>query len=700
MNNKSVNSYINSYAVALVLSLLGIKTVWALEVHESAVGGLCNSPYRCGIETRDPDNRSRPAIIQPMGHNNIQGHCSSIPAHLGYMISKAPLKCSGSDVIRLRERTAYPQEILDKNSEFIQSGNREEAQKILLKPLVYKENLKFKVQENWFYKKKVGDFVDCRGQFGYEGGEIENYTTRCHRNERMEKVFRYRIEMSRDCAQYTPAPPPPESSPGGYNSGSGSSDSSPAPSIYNSAPQSPSGSGEDADSHQRRGDSGWDSSIEIKNLIPRLPLTDSLNLREPARRNGGRFGLREVESITEESSGSSGTYGCDRWSSYKEVNRTIEEIEVPAESLSYTCVRQRNQWCTWYIDQAASQLCPEQKTAQVTVEYKTPNDWNPRNRNYDDQLPNKFDLLMGEGEFVKIAANTGLSPKMQPSIVIKNAIKDKYGKYRALPWNEYEATIRPATISCAYQNQQIKIDIETLRRHVQSAPNPLQIPRDQNGNILAFEGTDSKGRPAILNLLNPARGLVLDRSNLSRIFGQEPDQNLKISKGLISQVEKGGVPKKFWENTKFWMRLYWKDKRGQEVKVTQAKQFDINKANPIGDYLAVPLDGTMGMEKFYTIAVPFEKIFGFLGGDAGLDPNSEYYIEIKVAQPGFNGIYSSGYSPSDTTPENEREIKDKKAFSESLVIPLKALSSKPTLWQKMLNFRSKMYYRPKIKTTE
>lgn len=685
--------------------------VSAMQVDESEVGALCSFPYSCDEETRAADTRVKPGITQPISAQPIQGSCIQIPAAQSFQAQIGALECGSTSVVQSRERIQYPQEHLDRNAENIQANQREEAQKVLKATVGYNEQLKFTVKENWTYKRKVGDFVDCRGRYGAEGGAVETYRTQCFRQTRNEKVFRKVITKKRNCARFTPKPPDPEpvSSGGsgvyipGSTGGGGGYSPSPAPSYHYSPPSAPSGRGETYQEMERNGtgskawgDGGYLNIQEILNQKTILPEIS----RDPARSN--YYGqMREMDSRVILTDGDSGTYGCDDWGNYKVVDTDKEEYTISADPLSYSCIRTRNQWCTWFVDEPATALCPEQKTATVDVKFVTPSDWNPSNPLYDDQLPNKFDLLLGEAEFLKISANDSLSSTMRPSLRIENAVKDKNGKYRELPWNKYETRISPGAVTCQYKDQKFEMEVNTLGRNVQAAPNPLQIPTDEAGNYLAFEGTDSKGRPAILNLINPARSLVLDRSNLSRIFGADPnDPTATSSVAKKDEANKGGVPKQFWENTKFWMRLYWKDKRGTQVKVTQAKQFDINKANPVGDYLAVSLDGKMGMDKFYNLALPFEDVLSFLGGDAALDPNQEYFLEIKVAQPGFNGIYTSGYRPDDKTPENERKIKDKSAYSESLVIPMKAIQSKPTLWQKFWLHRMKKFYRPKIKDQE
>lgn len=647
---------------------------------------LCSFPYKCDSETIAPDNRPRLPVEQPVSPQIIQGRCSTIPTSQSYKAQVGALVCGQSSVIEVRDRIMHSQEKLDANFEFLNVNNRERAQKELLARVGWNHQMKFSVEENWIYQLRRGDYVNCRAYPGYEsGGAAENYQTTCYRTGRTE-TFRRRVnKFKRVCLRANPPPPPPPQAPigdsgSGQNSG-GASQPNPPPAFKYEAPTAPKGSGEDSKSQGDRFDEGWGrGSMIIKDREGRIP----------AWRGQRRLADRD-ESATYDSEPQ---YGCAEWSSPRKYDSYEENVIQPAESLSYSCQKVRFQWCTWFQSQAASQICPEKKTARVTTEYLHDPEWKPGVPGYDDQLPNKFDLLLGESEVVKIYASNQTGTTMVPAFKFANALP---GRDKA--WNEYSYEAKPRALNCEYKDQDIKINVKTLHRNVQPAPNPLQIPKDENGNPTAFTEFDKRGRPVVLSLINPGRNMVLDRSNLSRIFGEDAsNSNPKMTNNQVSlrsDVKVGGISKKFWENTMFWMRLYWMDGK-RLVRVTQPVELNINQADPLAEFVNIRLDGQNGIKKLYKLSIPFEGLFGFLGTDVSLDPRREYRLEIKVAQPGFEGIYSSGFT-KDIEKQMSGEatkLEDKRAYSESQVIPLKAPQAKRSFWQAFKHWRERRMWRP------
>lgn len=669
--------------MALVVSAGSIAFGAQYVSSEYRASSLCSYPYSCDGETREPDYRPRLPVQQPYA-DSIKGNCSQIPARLSYMARLSSLTCGQADTIRSRERLAHAQEKLDENYEYLMNKNRVAAQKVLLTDYRWTEKLPFTVRENWTYKEKVGDYINCRGRWGAEGGAVESYQTTCYRRNRKEKVVQRRVRTREYCAVETPPPPPPPPASSGSSfersSGGGSSSPTPPPIFERDLPTQPSGRGEDRDSIRNNMDEAWDSGSVVQPYFTE-------KYRSPAQ----SYRLRRLKDDRQHVKDPTPTYGCEEWKTKTEVDEDIE-FDVDAEDLSYSCVRERYQWCTWYEDRFATQLCPQQKTATVNVKYVTAKDWNPSNPRYDDQLPNQFDLLLGEAEVVRVSANTRVSSLMTPNMEFANGVKG-----RKEPWNKYEFSANPSQIACDYKDQTINFEVRTLGRIEQAAPNPIQIPTDENGKEIAFAELDKKGRPALLNLINPGRSMVLDRSNLSRIFGvsEETQQDPKMVSSKIS-IEKparpGGISKKFWEDTRFWMRLVWKDGK-TTVKVTRPVEFDLNKAQPVGDNLTVSLTGQYGMEKFYKLSVPLESVFGFLGGDASLDPKKEYYLEMKIAQPGFDGIYKSGLAEN-VKNDGEQAVVKKDAYSESKLVRLKASDAKPGLIERFWHWRSRRMMRP------
>jgi hypothetical protein len=200
-----------------------------------------------------------------------------------------------------------------------------------------------------------------------------------------------------------------------------------------------------------------------------------------------------------------------------------------------------------------------------------------------------------------------------------------------------------------------------------------------------------------LLVLNPTRNQVLDRSNLSRVFGDDKNPNAKMKPQDIQTdpaLKHAGISRKFWENTRFWMRLVWMY-GNKKVRVTLGRPFEINQAGAIGDQMHISLAAKNGMERFYKLSVPFENHFAFLGGDVPLDPKKKYFIEIKLAQPGFDGIYLSGLNNDPSLNDQEKKLINKDAYSESKYIPLpEHIESKRSWLEQFWDWRARRMWRP------
>ncbi len=664
---------------------------------------LCSYPYSCNSEQIAADNRPMLRVDQPVNADIVKGSCSNIPRAQSYMARPTGLTCGTAETVRSRGMIDHPQEKLDSNLDILNTGDRARAQKALLVDFKLENALKFSVRESWVYKRKVGGY-GCGGSFGVEGGGREEYQTTCYRTGRSRKAVQRVVKRTKYCAVATPAPAPsPSPSPsyggGGYSSGGSSGGGyspSPSPSPRPAPSPSPQPKGDREKDQSDRLRRGFDSG-SVFNYF-------AVDYRSPAQHT-------RVERLRDKvinDSESAPYHGCDRWDTRTDYDRDVE-VDISEPDISYSCVKVRSKWCTWYEDQGASQICPEQKTANVTVQYVTPKNWYPGgDPKYDDQLPNKHDLLIGESELIKVSANTSISSTMTPAIRFANATTDSFGKVREKTWNEYKAEIVTPAIKCEYKDQDILIKVHTVGRNVQASPNPLLIPKDANGNDAALSGTDSRGRPSLLTLINPGRNMVLDRSNISRIFGESStSSNDGMSTSTITNEKKtshnAGITKKFWENTKFFMRLVWFDGKdcGQDpskcrlVRVTQNRRFNLNQAGIVGDTLEVSLESKRGgMDNFYKITLPFDDLFAALAADYALDPKKDYYLEIKLAQPYFQGIYLDGRVEKSKRSDDDAKIDDNDAYSEPKYILLRAPEAKRSLWEAFWHWRSNRIWRP------
>ena len=674
----------------LTISIFNLNSSFA-QYSEYQAGQLCSYPFRCDSETRDSDYRPRLSVPQPAASATAKGLCGDIPLSQSYMARPANLTCAAQETfVQVRDRIMHSNEKLDENYTLIRAGNREAAQRALLTQLTMNQKVQFRVFENWYYRVRRGEYMDCRsrGAMYESGGEPESYQTTCYRRNRAETVLQRVYQQRRFCrvANDPPPPPPPEEQPtyvGGSSSGSGSGSSSgsssgsgggysPPPVSRERPPEAPRGKGEDSGSQRDRIRRGFDEGSYKIHTSQNRTVAQNYSLR------------RIKDDIRSTIQDSEPTYGCREWATRTEIDE-LREVTVQVPDVSYSCTRTRSRWCTWLEDVSAQQSCPTTKTAEIAVNFAHDPSWKPGNEKYDDQLPNKFDLLLGESEFVKI----GLSSKgtvQSASVQIENAVKN-----RKLPWNKYSIEAKPSQVRCAYQDQKLNVTVNTIERNLQPAPNPLEIPLDENGKEAPFTKFDSKGRPALLSLLNPGRSLVLDRSEISRMFGND------VKLVQANTPKSGAISKKFWENTLFWMRLYWQDGKHQ-VRISQPVQFNLNQAVPVGDEMQVALDGSSEVRKLYKLSIPFEEIFGFFATDVMLDPKREYSLEVKVAQPGFQGIYETGMKDQKNIEKaadgTAIKIDEKSAYSESKVIKFTPSNAKPNLLERWWHWREKRMVRP------
>lgn len=699
-------------------------------VSESQVGQLCSAPYACGGEERDRDTRQAIPFDQPIATVAADGKCGKLPLSESYKATIKDLSCSstGGNDVQVRERTVHSDEKLDESFRQMRAGNDSAAQKALLTDLSFKQKFPFRVTENWNYLVRRGAYTDCRGSKHYEsGGEEETYQTTCYRQDRYERVIQRVIQKRRYCRVATPPPPPPppepeptpvpdyqpsypsptypspapepyrpapspapyrpspSPSPAPYKPSPSPSPApyrpSPSPAPYRPAPApapapptAPRGNGEDSNSRRDRIRRGREEG-SIQQLF-------KFN-RTIAQNTGNRRIDPDIRPTLQDSTP---TYGCDQWDTMVEIDED-RYVDIRVPGFAYSCTRTRNKWCTWLEEKPAAQACPEEKNAVVDVKFMHDPAWKPGNPNYDKQLPNKFDLLLGESEYVKIGFNSD-GRNQTATAQIENAVK---GRTKA--WNTYDIKNLQGSQACAYKDQLHKIEVHTQGRIVQPAPNPIEIPKDpQTGEETPFLKFDEKGRPSLMALLNPGRSMVLDRSEISRMFGADA----KVTASKSDKTKSGAIETKFWENTLFWMRLFWYD-GSVKVRVSQAVKFNVNMARPVGDEMQIALDGSEEVRKLYRLSFPFEETFGnWFEKDVPLDPNRDYYLEIKLAQPGFKGIYDTGFKDAAVAADGQvTEVEDKNSYSESKILKFRAPEAKRDWIDRWWHWREKRMWRKK-----
>ncbi len=618
---------------ALLLSAIALPL--ALHAEQSD----CSGKYSCGDEVvTGVDTRQAPQVIQP-NSEAIMGLCKvEIPSSQSYKAVIHSLKCGEGAESKDRFPAPVSKDIMDEWDLLSRSGianAQEKMQKLRQTDLSWTGVVDFPMYESWSFEKKVGGFD---GRCG-----MEPWETTCERT----RTEVYTTEETY-CAEYeqiidapTPSVTPSVAPRSNYNpSSSGGSSGgykpTPTPSPYKSTvPPAPKG----------RGESGGS-------------LRNSYQDRVNSYKKRSSYEVLPKRFIA--SAGKCIRYGT----------RTLKHTR-PADSLKYRCMKSRPKFCEWFETQTVTRRCPDHK-ANYTVEYKKDPSWQPGYvdksnpaRSYIDILPNKYDLLNGESEEVAVFSNTGVSTQLQPKAKITSK------------WNEYRSEAVPYAIQCEFgMTPTFKIEIATVGRNKQRAPNPLGLRADEKGNPiepLAFEtAVNGKGKPYQIRLQDKSRATLLAAAQNSRTFARPDDAAEADTNAIYKKAKNKDIPGMsasggYWAETQFKMQLFRTDKWGRLVRVTLPNKFSSNQGDIVGDTINISLKGKDGLEKFYRPGGPLEFIFGGIYKRFGVEltPGYEYVIKVQTTQRGLP-FYESGCRDGGSVCEGEEASTD--SYSEPLLI--------------------------------
>lgn len=578
----------------------------------------------CGREqVLGRDNRIRPQVTQPNGPSNLTTACGgTISPALSYQATIHPLLCGEGAINQERIQTPVSKKVMSDWDRMSRSGiadaeNR--MQQIRRIDLKYQGEIEYPTFESWTYQKLIGDF-------DYRCGS-ENWATTCSVPLSEEITETYYED---ECVAWEEPTPEPS-----YGGGSSSNGSSYGGGSYNpdrgnvdtSLPDRPKGSGESSediqDSRRNRFEGGSVLKIQF--------------IRSPASRRCIQTRQVRRERVTTRSRG----------------------------DITYSCMKQRPKYCTWFEARTEVRRCNNQKL-KYTVQYAQDSNWKPgyvdskaKHRDYNSILPNKFDLLSGETESFTLFSNFGESRSLNPKIKIESQ------------WNEYKTQVQPQILSCEYKkDNEVQVSIHTVGRNRVKAPNPLALPVDEKGNEV-FPLSIENGRPVRMKLIDKGRATQLKAAALSRTFSKPQDatkanREVVHKSAKISNSEVNGLTgDAYWHETQFRMQLFEQGRWGRTSYVTVPTHFGSNSGNILGSEMDISLTGQDGIKDFYRAAGPFKRLLGWVWEKTGAEftPGQTYYFRIQALPQGLP-FYDNGCETSATTCEGEQA--KEASFSEPL----------------------------------
>lgn len=326
----------------------------------------------------------------------------------------------------------------------------------------------------------------------------------------------------------------------------------------------------------------------------------------------------------------------------------------------YDCSYDVENSCTWEQDKIGSFGCTTE-TVNYTAYYAKPDvkSWNPSAPSYLDILPNKYDLLPGEHETVKINISGG--SYINKSVQVINA------------WNQYSYTTSATPIQCKIgMNQSFKARITTNTRLKRKAPNPLVLGRNERGQVrpLTFDqvtvgGTQLPGKPLQIHLIDTSAQAISDAARVSR----QVDPGTAV---VNAKNQNPGTFKNvgFWKDSVFRVRLIEINPRGRNITFTRNFQTPGSFVESANDGIDIPLDGSRGVPKFFRpsgVTWIVQRAFGgiFKSDNVKLTPGKTYSMRVSILQKGIP-FYVSGCPNNAPTCEGKNGKID--AFSDELSI--------------------------------
>lgn len=592
----------------------------------------CGDGYECSSTiVAEPRRAPQPPVQQPSG-TSVPGACGMLPAL--YQARSLGATCGSATVGGSRFPERVNPEKMEMWQLWLRSGQAEEAQKERLNTNVgWAGNVNVPVTETWQWTEMVGDYSNP--SYCYPNDPMETLPTTCTIPRDEVYYVEEDVTDTSNCLEYYPEPEPSAgggfgggSDSGGFGSGSGSS----SPSI---------------DTGPARG--GGESASDLED----------------------DYGMNEYSPIKSDRHPAA---QCKRYGTKKERQKRTRA----ATPITYSCTKKVPRYCVHPVTRTEQRACRPQ-AVNFQVRYVHSPEWKPgykdprhAHRSYDNMLPNRFDLLLGEDERMVLNVNkAGQTTNLKPELKLESL------------WNEYRWTVDPSSrLTCANgQTPVVKINIHTIGRNKRTMPNALSVPYREvvvNGKKVkqsvayTYEqermknGKVANYRPNVLRVNDQSRTLMLDASLLSRIYGRTDSPNHKetaVATENIATAANGG----FWVDTQYRLQMFRKDKWSRWVRVTGPTTINQNQVEYNDDEASIVLSGAKAKQRFYHPAGVLDSILGgvYKHFSVKITPGEKYYWKIWMVTRGFPW-YEQGCKGNKTNCEGE--LASKKAFSEPVLV--------------------------------
>lgn len=339
-------------------------------------------------------------------------------------------------------------------------------------------------------------------------------------------------------------------------------------------------------------------------------------------------------------------YGADPICGYDTIRSCSRDSQG-----NQTCTETKVMKSCWHDEtQYESRPCSTEKlsyTAEfkrpISINGKSPNNWNPSHPDYYDVIPNKYDLLPGEAEVIQTSSNTGLSQSIQPTIKIGDA------------WNKYTTQIAfengARSINCDYNNVHERVwnfdvTIHTEHRIKKPSPNAFSVPSGGVSKAMRRSLIDAVGEedlvpyePQVLTLVDTSHRVISTMSRQSRDMTTQIEKaKVEVGKGSnekTTDVAESAKVSGFFKDTQVKVRL---------VEVTNMLSFNRNPTQPLylsgsevalGDNYELDVyDPNYSDYDLYRSKGPFDSLFGNFYDmfRVKLRKNTDYKIMVSMYQ--------------------------------------------------------------------
>lgn len=322
-------------------------------------------------------------------------------------------------------------------------------------------------------------------------------------------------------------------------------------------------------------------------------------------------------------------YGQDPVCGYDAITTTSTDSKGNTTTSTTYVMRS----CWHDEDRSEARNCSTE-TMPYTAEFVRPSlaEWSPKNPEYYDILPNKYDLLPGEAEDVQVFSNKRQSAEIAPKIQVNDA------------WNEYATDVtldgRGAVAACRF-NQTLRLHarVHTVKRLQRATPNAFRAPVDPFGREVEslgwLESINKKNetvrtRPREMRLMDASEVMIAALARTTRSADTEIEKaRQETNAGRTTDPDKlRNFERKrgFWKDTNVRIRFYKIEPLGRDIKVSPHLYTRGAEASDRGNY-------KIDLESIYRGSSAFSDEF-WKGIRIGLEPNRRFVFYVAMFQKG------------------------------------------------------------------